>query len=482
MEVREHEELLSVEDGPYHPQSKGLVECVDYFRPVEGHPLRPNSAFLSSVITSSSSSSGDSFKQLIHSSPISSSSSPVLPKRSNLIDLLNPSHEDDAGPTVKKIKKSESKEDLRTAPNLPQARLNPASLQLEALESKPYRPLPKTIAELFEEAKQYDAARGTRIYNALQQVQSRSISHTYSNSRANLCGIARKRLIKLDDGKTKSQGRPFAKDMMVYVRVSPDMPALLKVANNKTMAQDAHLLRFADLSKDPPAKRRKRSSSPSLSPTPELNEEAPMFETRQGMRVWHYTRIREAIEYATGVREYTYVQVIRASSEQSERDRQLCERQKVMKMVTIEPPPSPVHNVVYLKSEVCYPRYKSGMTIHIVPYKTNNKFAYYTTDILKDMEELMGIDPKCTFYCDPTMLGLSETPMELRYEARLLCHQVSLIEPKEHGAISDAHHELNKVMREEYRALRRRLGHAESEHSAAGALLWMVKHPKRKPG
>lgn len=206
----------------------------------------------------------------------------------------------------------------------------------------------------------------------------------------------------------KSQGRPFSADMKVRVVLCSSLEQIYAITNDKKPHEcPTAVLHFDTLNKpELLSTQRRKLSDPSSD---------RLGRTVVGdSLVYDYRNVTQAIYDHFGIEVFSYVQVVRVSSEQDPGNRHLVRNQKVLKLNVIPRPIDRFHNTKYLKADVCYPRYKAMMTLYIVPYMAPREQRYYTTQLLMDQEErMMGLSEDVDYF-GPAALGLPVIPMAQR--------------------------------------------------------------------
>lgn len=207
---------------------------------------------------------------------------------------------------------------------------------------------------------------------------------------------------------SKTQGRPFSADMRVRVVLARSVEQIYAITNDKKPhACPTAVLHFDELNKpEPLATKRRKLSDPSSD---------RLSRTVVGDNlVYDYRNVTQAIYDHFGIEVFSYVQVVRASSEQDPGHKHLVRNQKVLKLNVIPRPIERFHHTKYLKADVCYPRYKAMMTLYIVPYMAPRQQRFYTTQLLMDQEErLTGLSDDADYF-GPAALNLPVIPMAQR--------------------------------------------------------------------
>lgn len=203
----------------------------------------------------------------------------------------------------------------------------------------------------------------------------------------------------------KAQGRPFSADMKIRMVLCESIKQIYSITNDKKPHScPSSVLQFDDLPNrcdDGGLKRRKLSSN-----RYKVNG--------HGDVIYDSAHVTQAIADTFGVTEFSYVQVVRVSSDQDSSHKQLVKNQKVLKLNVIPKPIERFHHTKYIKADVCYPRYKSMMTIYLIPTACLREQHYYTTQLLMDQDErLKGLDQNADYF-GPESLGLPPITMKER--------------------------------------------------------------------
>lgn len=211
-----------------------------------------------------------------------------------------------------------------------------------------------------------------------------------------------------DRGFGKAQGRPFSADMKVRVVLCRSVEQIYAITNDKKPHEcPTAVLHFDELHPREPLDKRRKLSDPS-------SDRLPRAVMGDGDLVYDYCNVTQAIHDQFGIDVFSYVQVVRVSSEQDPSHKHLVRNQRVLKLNVIPRPIERFHHTKYLKADVCYPRYKAMMTLYIVPYMPPRVQRFYTTQLLMDQEErLTGLSDDADYF-GPAALHLPVIPMAQR--------------------------------------------------------------------
>ena len=195
------------------------------------------------------------------------------------------------------------------------------------------------------------------------------------------------------DLNVRNQGRPFSPDMDIKIVLAESKEDVLAITNkgSKNKEIKTGLANFADLVKHS----RKYYGTNILPPEIPLTEVGRPFrvvdEDAHNGKMYDFKSVGRAMTELFGIEHYTYILVVRASSNNGKYPRDLIRGLRVLR---IDKVPRPVleenHDAVFLKSQVCFPRYKSRMTIYVVPGDSDKVERFYTSQLLLEQDRITG--------------------------------------------------------------------------------------------
>uniref|UniRef100_A0A060TD20 ARAD1D44242p n=1 Tax=Blastobotrys adeninivorans TaxID=409370 RepID=A0A060TD20_BLAAD len=207
---------------------------------------------------------------------------------------------------------------------------------------------------------------------------------------------------------TKQQGRPYSSEMVAKFVVADSIANCYEIANSKApRGRKEAIISFMDLSKHRDFLR--NGAVPSY-----VVENSGQGHDRQ---VYDCNDVGAAIYDVFGLREYTYVQVVRNTPDQCDEMKDKLKGHNVLKLMAVPTPIQKFNNTEFVKRDVAHPRYKAGMTLYIIPGASVSVKCYYSVKELLDQDVGEGSVPPDAEIYGPEALGVYQPNEGTSYAA-----------------------------------------------------------------
>lgn len=223
---------------------------------------------------------------------------------------------------------------------------------------------------------------------------------------------------------TKQQGRPYSSEMVAKFVVADSVANCYEIANSKApRGRKEAIISFMDLSKH--RDHRVNGAVPSY-----IVENSGQGPRRQ---VYDCNDVGAAIYDVFGLREYTYVQVVRNTPDQCDEMRDKLKGHNVLKLMTVPTPIQNFNNTEFVKRDVAHPRYKAGMTLYIIPGASTSVKCYYSVKELLEQDVAEDSVPPDAEVYGPEALGVYQPNKVTSYAAlRMEAHPHSERQARSH--------------------------------------------------